>query len=38
MGQIDPLLAQFIRESTFEMTNSIAFGSPVGDDAEGVDA
>lgn len=31
MGQMDPLRAQLRRSSTFEITNSTAFGSPVGD-------
>ena len=35
MGQIEPRRAQFMRSSTFEITYSAAFGSPVGDEAEG---
>nr|GFA66898.1 hypothetical protein [Tanacetum cinerariifolium] len=31
MGQMDPLLAQFIRSSTFEITNSAVFDKPSSD-------
>lgn len=35
MGQMDPRRAQFMRSSTFEITNSAAFDSPAGDVADG---
>jgi len=37
MGQIDPLRAQFMRSSTFEITNSAVFERPGGggDEVEG---
>lgn len=35
MGQIDPRRAQFMRSSTFEITNSAAFERPAGDEVEG---
>ena len=35
MGQMEPRRAQFIRSSTFEITNSAAFETPAGEEADG---
>ena len=35
MGQMEPRRAQFIRSSTFEITNSAAFDTPAGGEADG---
>lgn len=35
MGQIDPRRAQFIRSSTFEITNSAVFDKPSGEPVDG---